>query len=200
MTLSTYFVLGACEAPAATAELVYQECREMLGTPDHVEPRRDRSAYGPDDIERIDHPCGIGLPAWLLIRYRPTGTRVITEPAREGWMDDDDYEHEKDYVALQPMNNGFGCIQVNWDTAYGYRGPNGESCSTLHALYVAALGKWCDDRGILWKWKNEYTGEWFDRFDGLAEFGNSHDKPGGANDWFTGSVLPAIQAMGGVLE
>lgn len=192
MTLSTYFVLGPCEAPAATAEAVYLECRRMLNTPESVEVRRERWEYDADDCERLDHPPGLGLAAWLLIKYRPTGTKVEDEPAREDWMSDEEHEGAKEYAAKQPMTNGFGCIEVNWDTAYGYRGPNGESCSTLHAYYIAALGKWCDERGIAWKWRNEYTGEWFDGTDGLAEFGGFHDRPGGAGDWFVNQVLPAI--------
>lgn len=197
MTLSTDFVLGACEAPTATAEAVYLVCRELLGTPDRIEPKRglitDHWLDKADPtLHRIDHPGGVGLPAWLRICYRPEGPAVVPFVPSE-WADEDDRE----YHQAQPMNNGFGWCRVNWDTSYGYRGPNGESCSTLHAFYIAALGKWCDDRGIAWKWHDEYTGEWHDRFDGLREFSGLHDQPGGAGDWFTNVVRPAIAANGG---
>lgn len=194
VTLDTRFVVGACEAPDATAAQIYAECRRMLNTPEHVEERRSEAGVG--GVAHIDHPPGLGLAAWLSIKYRPAGPAEplrVPEPP-EGYSEeegDEDYE-EAAYEARQPFGNGFGCVEVSWDTGYGYRDRQGRSCSDLHAGYVAELGKWCDERGIAWKWFNEYECVWYDRFDSLEEFGHYHDQPGGPSDWFTNQVLPVI--------
>lgn len=188
MTLSTYFVIGAVESPSATAEAVYQFCRTGLNTPDDVEPKREQDKCG---YSEIWHPAGIGLSAWLLMKYRPGGPSMAECP-RYDHEDDEEYAQSVEWHNGQPMNNGFGCIQVNWDTAYSYRGPQGESCSELHAALIAALGVWCDKRGIAWKWKNEFTGEWFDGMDGLQEFAG--DYANGPSQWFNNVAMPAILA------
>jgi hypothetical protein len=109
-----------------------------------------------------------------------------------------DVDDHNEYISQNPTQNGWGAIEVTFDTAYGYRFEEGENCSQLHARLVAQLGNWLDERGLPWKWQNEYTGEWFDRYDGLGEFVNAH-KLTGAADWFGNIVLPLIErgAMGG---
>ena len=82
-------------------------------------------------------------------------------------------------------------VEVSFDTAYSYRAPNGAGCGDLHAALVNALGAWCDQRGLMWWWQNEFTGEWHEGRDGLDELGEGGKA---ATDWFVGTVAPAITA------
>jgi hypothetical protein len=198
MTLSTYLAATVTEDVARVAEELYQVNREMLGTPDAVEPIRGPEEYDGPGVRRIDHRPGIGLPAWLLMNYRAEGSKAIPFTPDSDWeYEGDELEEERRYHERDPWRNGTASIQVNWDTAYSYRGPHGESCSDLHALYIEHVGRWLDERGIDWHWKNEYTGEWHHGRDGLAEFSRFHRPGGDADNWFQG-VMAAIRANGGV--
>lgn len=170
MTLNTSVAIGS----PTNVHDVYALCRKLLDTPDDVQPitsnddpnrvRRDGSKY-------IANPGGLGLDAWLWINYGADGPLTHT---CDQWCDDETH----DLAENDPTQNGWAAIEVTFDTSYGYRGENGESCSDLHAWLVTALGQWLDAKGLPWKWCNEYTGEWFDRFDGLAEFGDAHRATG----------------------
>ena len=83
-------------------------------------------------------------------------------------------------------------LEVSFDTAYGYRGDNGERCGDLHARLVAELGQWLDTKGLRWRWRNEFTGQVFDRYDGLTELGRGGAE---ATSWYRDIAAPAIAAM-----
>jgi hypothetical protein len=181
MTLNTSVAIGA---PTDVRE-VYAFCRKLLDTPEDVQPQESEDGHQ----RCIRNPGGIGLAAWLWINYGADG------PLRhecESWCDEDC----DDAAGDRPTDNGWAAIEVQFDTAYGYRGADGESCSDLHARLVTALGRWLDRKGLPWKWQNEYTGEWFNRFDQLDAFGDAH-RSTGADDWFRNVVLPAIVSAGG---
>lgn len=180
MTLCTSIAIGK---PHNVRE-VFDFCRTLLDTPDGTPfEQRVCGDWRPGQRE-IYNPPGIDLAAWLWIYYGADGPMIV--PA-----DDPEDPDEVDHVKSTPTKNGWAAIEVTFDTAYGYRGPDGESCSDLHARLVTALGQWCDARGLPWKWQNEYTGEWHDQYDGLAEFGDAH-RTTGADDWFRHTVMPAI--------
>lgn len=193
MTLSTHVAIG----PGIPAREVFTYCRALLNTPDSVPIEEGPSDEHPGWSHRagqrwLNHPCGVGLDAWLWLHYGPDGP-MVHHPCEECG----DPEHDE-WVAGDPTENGQAAIDVDLDTAYGYRGPTGESCSALHARLVAQLGAWLDERGVTWWWKNEYTGEWHANDAAgraaLAEFGGEHTKPGGADEWFRSMVLPAIES------
>jgi hypothetical protein len=75
------------------------------------------------------------------------------------------------------------------DTAYGYQGDHGETCTVLHAKVIVDLGHWLNEKGITWAWYNEYAGTYHEGFEGLEEFLGNGDS---AQDWFRNLVLPAI--------
>ncbi|MFF4600595.1 hypothetical protein [Amycolatopsis sp. NPDC001319] len=184
MTLNTSIAIGK---PYPVRQ-VFDFCRELLNTPEGTPFSEEHSSWR-KGVKQIFNPCGIGLPAWLWIYYGADGPMVETP-------DDPSDEDEVEYIARTPTKNGWAAMEVTFDTAYGYRGPDGESCSQLHARLVAQLGKWLDAKGLPWKWQNEYTGEWFDGYDGLAELVGAHESTG-ADEWFRGTVLPLI--AGGAL-
>lgn len=207
MTLNTSIVIGK---PHNVRE-VYNFCRSLLNTPEHVEVRT-----GPEPGDErhwragqkwIANPGGIGLDAWLWIYYGADGpmTHVHDKwchaevgPAK--WDDEgkhvvtqEDVDRHAEHIANDPTENGWGAIEVTFDTAYGHKNDRGENCSQLHSRLVAELGKWLDTKGLPWKWQNEYTGEWFDGYHGLAEFVGAHESTGAA-DWFNNTVLPLIES------
>jgi hypothetical protein len=181
VTLNTSIVIG-------NVHEVFAYCRALLNTPEGTEimtgPEPGEHRFGNGD-KYIANPGGIGLQAWLWINYGADGP-MVTEP------DDPNDQDEVEYIAGNPAKNGWGAIEVTFDTAYGYRSDDGENCSQLHARLITQLGAWLDERALPWKWQNEYTGEWFDRYDGLAEFVGAHESTGAA-DWFNNTVLPAIE-------
>jgi hypothetical protein len=178
MTLDTKVAITG----PVSARAVYDFLRPLVGTPDHVQPElKDESIW---------NPPGIGADAWLIVYHGPNDGVELMPP------DDSDDEEDRDYYANNPRHNGTSHVVVSLDTAYGYRTDDGEGCSDLHARLVRALGHWLDAQGIPWQWQNEFTGEWSDRFDNLDAFGNAF-RSTGAQDWFTNTVRPAIERLGG---
>jgi len=54
-------------------------------------------------------------------------------------------------------------VEVNFDTAYGYKAANDAGCGDLHAAFIVRIGEWLDARGVDWSWYNEFTGDWHGR-------------------------------------
>jgi hypothetical protein len=121
-----------------------------------------------------------GLPAWLMLEHND-GEPIADEIDEE--------------CGAPPA----GYAEVSFDTAYGYQGEHGESCTQLHALLVVQVTSWLAVRRYGWAWQNEYTGEWHDTVTGepMAAFiGNGEQ----AREWFTTQVVPLIRGMGGKVE
>jgi len=187
MTLCTHIAIGK---PHHVRE-IFDFCRTLLdtpaGTPVEAGPEEGSPLAYADGRKWIANPGGIGLGAWLWVYYGVDGPM---RHVHDKWCTDDDGVCE--YADSEnPTDNGWAAIDVTFDTAYGYRGENNESCSDLHARLVSALGAWLDARGLPWKWQNEYTGEWSDRFDNLDAFGDAH-RATGADAWFHNVVAPAL--------
>lgn len=211
MTLDTRIAVRAANV---SAHEIFMYCRTLLSTPDGTpycteadnhtgEPRN------PGEKE-LWHRPGLGLDAWLMLYYGADGslpchvhddfcdaevgpakwdTRPVPQMVTQEMVD----EHAE-WVASDPTENGWATVEISIDTAYGFKGDNGESCSDRHARFIHELGLWLDTRGCEWMWKNEYTGEWFTGRDGLDAFGRYHASEGGPGEWFAGVVIPAIAA------
>ncbi|WP_405490381.1 hypothetical protein [Nocardia sp. NBC_00511] len=80
-------------------------------------------------------------------------------------------------------------VELGWDTAYGYTGPNGASCSDLHARAIVIVHRALAARGIGMSWFNEYTCEWHSGIDDLAGLSAAGLE---ADLWFRNTVMPAI--------
>lgn len=170
----------------------FLECNRLIGAHEGIkwsdhQIKTWRNGVGtpqPGNAWNIGNNIGQGLCALLDIYYRPDAPLRAADNGC-AWYCDPGCQEEHENPACW--------LEVSFDTAYGYTGANGESCSVLHARLVAQLGNWFDARGVRWKWRNEFTCELFDGYDGLENFANDG---GRARDWFTSSVLPLIQ--GGV--
>jgi hypothetical protein len=162
-----------------------------------------------DVVEHFTPTCfgtqlGQGLPAILSVDYKPDGVlRTATQAAEHEDCNVPGYEY---YDADEPDCDGTGhepaChLEVNLDTAYGYRSPDGYGCGDLHAVLVGTLGQWLDERSIPWAWKNEFTGE---IHGGPGRLERLVDLVSGGFEtaaWFRTTVLPAIRrgVAGGAL-
>jgi hypothetical protein len=125
-----------------------------------------------------------GLPAWLMLHYRPgAALRTDAEAAEHNEDCDDDCTGQWHEVACW--------LSVDFDTTYSYRDRRGWGCGDLHAAIVAELGQWLTARGVRWSWRNEFTGEVHDGPDRLSELGSGGED---AATWFRTAALPAILA------
>lgn len=183
---------------------VFDFCRDLLGAKDH-HPftdkqdktwRKGESFVEPGNPWTIGNEPGIGLPAWLMLYYRPDAPLRTAEQAAE---------HDEDICNLPgvswydaesgPCNGEYhrrACwLTVSFDTAYGYHDDRGYGCGDLHAEYVAKLGQWLDAKGVRWEWENEFTGEVHTGYTRLIDLASGGFE---ASAWFRTSVLPVIEA------
>lgn len=144
---------------------------------------------------------GQGLPAWLMLHYRPDAPyRTAAEHAAHDedicnlpdveWYDED----------AGPCDGSWhrpACwLEISLDTAYSYSDEQGRGCGDFHASVIGELGKMLDERGIRWLWKNEYTGEVHSGYDKLIDLCTNGFE---SSAWFRTTVMPAIRAVGGEL-
>lgn len=138
-----------------------------------------------DGTWSVCNQLGQDLPAILDVSYRP-GAPLRAED--EGHGEDCEEDCSGQY-------HDRACwVDVDFDTAYGYRDSEGRGCGDLHALLVAELGRWLDERGVRWEWRNEFTGEVHggeDRYERLIELCSGGSE---ATAWYRTTVLPAIAA------
>lgn len=155
------------------------------------------SEYGPG-AWNIANRIGQGLPAILDIRYRPGAPLTSPEQAEQCTSECDppgtEYGDEFD-PGYHYHHHPRACwLHIDFDTTYGYKDSRGWGCGDLHAVLVARVGQWCDERGAAWEWQNEFTGKIHggdDRYKRLIDLCR-----GGAQavDWFQNMVMPAIAA------
>lgn len=154
MTLST---LIAIVEPTSVKD-VFDECRRLIGG-EQAEFAHDQPNRYDETVNTYRNYAGQGLPALLIVRY---GMEAPIRPE----TDDDDPE----YRSGPPVDAW--SIEVDFDTAYGYRAENGAGCSDLHAWLVVELGRWLSNRGLTWYWLNEYDGSWHLGVSEIAILGN----------------------------
>lgn len=191
MTLSTnLYVLDPVDIPQ-----LFRFCQELLtANDDRVPPQQpedqvsvDKESWQGNGIRSLRNEIGQGLPAILDISYRPDGPLATEEQSKACT---DDCEPEDEY-----HHHPHACFaDIDFDTAYGYRDSQGRGCGDLHAVLVSEVGKWLDERGVRWEWRNEYNGDVHggeDRYARLIDLVSSGFE---ASAWFRTSVLPAIAA------
>jgi len=153
---------------------VFVKCSQLIGAHEGI-----RFEDKPGNIyNRIDQ----GLCALLDIRHG-NGRPLRVPGDHRPWCAGEDDE------CFSPC--GIPCwLEVSFDTAYGYQGPEG-GCGDLHARLVAELGQWLDGQGIGWSWQNEFTGEVHQGYEGLTDLAGSGAR---ASSWFRDIAAPAIAA------
>lgn len=182
---------------------VFRFCRDLLGATDqHKFTDEQDSTYSnrewavrPDSPWTVRNDPGQGLPAWLMLHYRPDAALRTPEQAAEH-DEDCNLPGNSIYVEEWGPCDGSGhrraCwLNVSFDTAYGYSDERGYGCGDLHAEYVSRLGQWLDAKGVRWEWENEFTGEIHTGYSRLVELASGGFE---ASAWFRTTVRPAIQA------
>lgn len=185
MILSTDVRIHA-EGGQRFASLVFLKARQIVGIPaEH--PWRDGNADHERTLQRAEEVPGYADKwrkdvAWerrfSYYGHIPGGFDAMVcfwatdEASQYGYFHGphDDEEYPGEYPADDPVGN----LNVDFDTAYGYKGPNGEGCTQLHADYVRELGEWIEQRPevIDWHWKDD-RGEWHNKFDYLNDWPRS---------------------------
>lgn len=119
----------------------------------------DERGWGPKGSTKTNTRVGIGLNAWCFMWHNEDGSALVYD---EEHTDDPDED-----IWFTPR----GYIRLDFDTAYGYRGPNGEDCSDLHGRIVARLAEIVTAMGGEYAWQDEFTGEWFTDLSHIPDFG-----------------------------
>lgn len=199
MTLSTnLYVLDEVGIPQ-----LFRFCQELLAANDDRVPPQladqqvsvDKETWRGNGARCMRNEIGQGLPAILDVTYRPGGPLTTEEQSKECTEDCDPADKDLDPDEERYHYHPRACYaDIDFDTAYGYRGSQGRGCGDLHAVLVSEVGKWLDERGVRWEWKNEYNGEVHggdDRYARLIDLVSSGFE---ASAWFRATVLPAIAA------
>lgn len=187
------------------AHEVFQFCRDLIGAADrHTFTdeqdktwRNGKSFAEPGSPWTISNDPGQGLPAWLMLYYRPG--RALRTPEQADEHDEDcNLPENSIYVEEWGLCDGDHSpfrrpcwLTISLDTAYSYRDERGNGCGDLHAEYVAKLGQWLDGKGVRWEWQNEFTGEVHTGYSRLIDLASGGFE---ASAWFRTTVLPAIEA------
>lgn len=124
----------------------------------------DEKGWGPTGSIKTNTQPGIGINAWCFMWHNEDGSEIYRSPEETDDPSEVDWENDILYVPR-------AYIRLDFDTAYGYRGPNNESCSDLHGRIVARLAEIVTSMGGEYIWQDEYTGEWFTDLSHIPDFG-----------------------------
>lgn len=194
MTLATHIYLQEdvnIEELFERGQLFLQQYDEEHRPPSAQRSNKGPSKWSKSGVWNIGNELGQGLPGILDLDYKP-GSMLVTSEESAAHDEDCNYPGNKYYDDAAEECDGAWHNPVAWaelslDTAYGYKGPNGISCSQLHALLLFYL----DELGYKFLWKNEYTGEISNQLEGIDNFIGSGES---AMDWFNTVVKPFIQS------
>lgn len=157
MTLSTVVYI----IEPTTVREVFDEAHRLIGGQDAEYDHDERSKIWGCGVYR--NLSGQGLPALLYVRYG------VDAPLTDDCADEDHEDGDCGYPFPA------WSIEVDFDTAYGYRAPNGAGCGSLHAWLVRELGRHLTERGLTWYWRNEFDGSIHRGTDNLALLGDPDD-------------------------
>lgn len=152
MTLSTHVrIIGS----HISGEGLLAKCRELIGIPE-------------------SQPVTVGLDycqgsEWVWTRSTPGGFNAALDilshpggPANAGLRYHDPEYCDEELGGCTCLVDTPDCdYEVDFDTAYGYRGDGG--CDGLHRHLTTELGKWVESLGGDWWAKDEYHGDWWHR-------------------------------------
>jgi hypothetical protein len=133
-------------------QIAFLKAREIIGIPAEHPFSTHEGALGWAGGEWVRSVPG-GFRSALDVSHNH-GAPLVPDCSPGGWCDDPCEYHGSEPLAY---------VSVRLDTAYGYHGPSGETCSDLHREITAKLGAWLDEQGVNWWAQDEYTGEWYER-------------------------------------
>ncbi len=172
-----------CQSLLTKYDEQHRTPEQQIWTDEAAEDFRDGKWVTSPHRRCIANRIGQNLPGILDIDYSTAG------PLRQAQVDCDE---DCSDGCTGTYHERFCWLDVDFDTAYGYKDAEGRGCGDLHALLVAELGRWLDDRGVRWEWRNEFTSEVHgdpDRYDRLIDLCSGGFE---ATAWFQTTVMPAI--------
>lgn len=167
MTLNTYFYITT---PGIDPDTVWNALLDMV-EPEGFERSRDEYTetgdkavrdWGPKGVTNANTKVGIGLYAWCFLSYMEDGSTIPLDVDET-----DDKDAEGGDMVYRPRSY----VRLDFDTSYGYRGPNGEGSSGLHGRIVTRLAEVVTEQGGEYAWHDEFEGEWFTDLDHIPDFG-----------------------------
>lgn len=142
-------------SPGLDSRAVFIKMRQIIGAGEQYaafdqapDPTSDMS-WERDRAYSHNMQIGQGLPALMWVDHN-RGELVSTGGHGEYCEPDCDGEYD----------DPAGYIEINYDTAYGYRADNNASCSDLHAWITQEIGAWLDQQGASWQWYDESGYGW----------------------------------------
>ena len=129
MTLCTHVYIHEEIEPM----LVFAKCRDLLGC---EITHTAKFYFNEDGSWDASNDLGQGLPAWLIISFRP-GAPLTT--SAQAASHNEDCENDCD----GKWHDQACWVDLSFDTTYSY-GENGEGCGHLHARLLAELGAWIE--------------------------------------------------------
>lgn len=169
MTLNTTFYITT---PGIDPNTVWNALLDVVEPEDFPHSREDYTetddaderGWGPTGSIMTNTHINIGLNALCFMWHNEDGSALAYD---EAYTDDPEEEDPDEDIWFVPR----GYIKLNFDTAYGYRGPNNEGCSDLHGRIVTRLAEVVTEQGGEYVWQDEYTGEWFTDLSHIPDFG-----------------------------
>lgn len=158
----------------------------------------------------ISMPAGLGLNALVWIEYQEDGSLIPFSSEETDDLEElkriqaanDELEEQpnwsyEDYIDISYSPKRY--IELHFDTAYGYRAPNGAGCGDLHAWIIQSIGEWLQAQGAEYSWYDESgwgwdemrkldEAKWIDRSDVSAQWGTLGDPDVGAPS----SMIPSV--------
>lgn len=141
-------------SPGIDPAAVFVKMRQIIGAGEQYSAttRTETEHSWQEKYASHSMEMGQGLPALMWVDFAHPG-QVLG-----GEGHDEDCESDCDGGFHDPA----GYIEINYDTAYGYRADNNASCGDLHAFITREIGAWLDMQGATWKWYDESGWGWFD--------------------------------------
>lgn len=160
MTLHTRVLVTS---PGIDPRETFIQMRRIIGASEQYSAWESPQLDSDNEYRRTMDPgfhmdMGQGLPALMWVDH----WNGALSPAHEHdqwclrWDDNGPVEGSEPECTPEPR----GFIEINYDTAYGYRAENNASCSDLHAWITREIGAWLDAQGATWEWYDECGDGW----------------------------------------
>lgn len=149
MTLHTRVMVTS---PGVDPAAVFVRMRQIIGAGEQYDARTRTETEHPWQAKYGTHEMtlGQGLPALMWVDFAHEG-QMLGGDGHEDYCDDD---------CDGSYHDPAGHIEINYDTAYGYRANNNASCGDLHAWITQEIGLWLDTQGASWEWYDESGDGW----------------------------------------
>jgi hypothetical protein len=200
MTLSTNIRLQRYTNPVELLDFINRELLQVTDPKTFV------------TTDEVGNQGGQGFDAWVIIKHN-SGKPIFPEPMIEYQNQLEFYSNsrgepfldgrtpeeaamESTIETLKYESKKVCFVDIDFDTAYGFQGPNGQECGDLHAAYIQYLAdNYFTPRDIPFIWVNEFTGK---KYRGAKKLETLTRGGADASAWFRNTVAPALAISAGL--